>query len=225
MPAILSHVPTAFADGEVLVFTLDDVTAQTVCALCGVSGSPRPGIIPRLIVCDVEGDAAVSAKAACTADTPVLFLKSTDAAPSWTPSRFSVLSTPIRFSDFRNAVAQLCTATLPSDTARQAPHPQTDGIRVENGAAVSGDVRVPLTPCEEKILSALIEAYPHAASRVRLEEAFERHGSNSVRVYVTYLRKKLASLPAYRAILAEKDGSFSLVLHAGTQITDNSDKG
>ena len=132
---------------------------------------------------------------------------------------------PIRFSDFRRAVMTLL-GNAPAAVSDSVPAvPRHTAIRIERGAAVSGSVRVPLTPCEERILTALTNAYPHAASAAELERSFTRHGSNSVRVYITYLRKKLTALPAYRAILPEKNGGFSLVLHDGAQITDNTDKG
>jgi hypothetical protein len=109
------------------------------------------------------------------------------------------LSVPLRFSDFASTVVSL----LKGDTSCEPPPPRESilkpsRIRIEQGAAVSDDVRVPLTPCEEKILAVLNDAYPHAASAEALESAFTRHGGNSVRVYITYLRKKLAALPAFR---------------------------
>lgn len=226
MTAILSADPIAFAEGEVLVFTSDTVTAKTVCALCGVSGTARSGVIPRLIVCDTEAGALTSAKEASAKGIPVLFLSNEAPPPSCTTGRFSVLPVPLRFSDFRNAVVQFFTAFSPARSYEQAQSLRTQPIRLENGEAISGDARVSLTQCEEKILAALIEAYPHAAEHTRLEEAFSRHGGNSVRVYVTYLRKKLASLPAYRAILSEKGGGFSLVLNTDeSDITDNTNEG
>lgn len=211
MTTVFPSAPTAFAEGEVLVFTSDAVTAETVRALCGVSGNARADVTPRLVVCGTDSASVTSAKATCIEDVPVLFLTEAESTPPWTPKRFSLLPLPLRFSDFRQTAARLC-ADVPL-SPKEAPSPQPRTIRIEHGTAISEGVRVPLTPCEEKLLTALIEAYPHAAKKERLEEAFTRHSGNSVRVYVTYLRKKLASLPAYRAILAEKDGGFSLVLH------------
>lgn len=212
----------AFSEGEVLLFPENAGWAPTAAILCGVSGHACEGVPARLIVCDGEdADAVAAAKQAhAVSGAAVIFLTSGD-APAWTPPRSLTLSLPLSFARFRRACTALCgdpspTKSEPTDVSS----PRAERIRAEGGFAVCGNARVPLTPCEEKILTALTEAYPHAASRKRLEEAFARHGSNSVRVYVSYLRKKLSSLPAYRAIIAEKDGGFALVLQ-----TDHSDKG
>lgn len=218
--------PPAFREGEVLIFSADSAAAQTASVLCGVSGQACESVPPRLIICDTDNETQIAAaKNAYTTGTPVLFLSRDGKMPAWEVPLSKNLPLPIRFSDFRRAVLTLLagkTAPL-SDSAPAVPrHP---AIRIERGAAVSENVHVPLTPCEEKILSALTNAYPHAASAAELEYAFARHGSNSVRVYITYLRKKLTALPVYRAILPEKDGGFSLILHDGDSITNNTDKG
>ncbi len=215
--------PPAFSEGEVLILSADSAAVQTAIALTGVSGQAHSGVTPRLILCDADDEAQCSAaKKAHASDIPVLFLTRNGTAPTWEPPAYALLSVPIRFSEFHRTVLALLEGS-PSP-AQHAPSaeatPQSSTIRIESGAAVSGRIRVPLTPCEEKILTALTDAYPHAASGAQLEEAFKRHGGNSVRVYISYLRKKLTALPAYRAILPEKGGGFSLVLQ-----TDNTDKG
>ncbi len=212
MPLFLT--PTFFREGEVLIFSDNRTTAQTVSALTGVSGNAISGVSPRLIICDTDSDGQLSrARAAHAPGIPVLFLAHRTSVSKWTPSVSTVIETPILFSDFRRATLTLL-AGVPE---KQPPSETPTEIRVENGTAVSGNTRVPLTPCEERILITLLDAYPHAATAHRLEESFARHGSNSVRVYITYLRKKLAPLPAFRAILAEKDGGFSLLLRMGAQ--------
>ena len=215
--------PPAFREGEVLIFSADSAAAQTASVLCGVSGQTCENILPRLIICDTDEAQIAAAKKAHEAGIPVLFLSRDGNTSAWDTPRHETLPLPIRFSDFRRAVSSLLSDTPPQSAAPAALRHTV--MRIENRAVISGDVRIPLTPCEEKILSALINAYPHAASGAELEKSFTRHGSNSVRVYITYLRKKLTALPAYRAILPEKNGGFSLVLHDGAQITDNTDKG
>lgn len=218
--------PPAFREGEVLIFSADSTAAQTVSVLCGVSGKACENIPPRLVVCDADDETqTAAAKNALNAGTPVLFLSQNGDAPVRDIPRCETLTLPIRFSDFRRAVSDLL-GDAPAIVCNSAPAvPRHTAIRIEDSSAVSGNVRVPLTPCEEKIFSALMNAYPHAASAAELETAFSRHGSNSVRVYVTYLRKKLTALPSYRAILPEKGGGFALVLHSEEQTPDNTDKG
>lgn len=210
-----------FSDGEVLLFPERAKWAQTAAILCGVSGQACEGVPARLIVCDGEDTDAIAAaqKVHAESGAAVIFLTKGD-APSWMPPQSLTLPLPLSFAQFRRAVSALCDDDARTNSPTEIPHAHPERIRVEGGFAVSGSTRVALTPCEEKILTALTEAYPHAAKRSRLEEAFSRHGSDSVRVYVTYLRKKLAALPAYRAILPDRDGGFALVLQ-----TDHSDKG
>ncbi len=222
MTANLFECAAFFSEGEVLLFPEDAAWAETAAILCGVSGHAREGIAARLIVCDGENPSAVTAakEAHTAADAAVIFLTESGEPPAWMPPRSVTLTLPLSFAQFRRAVSSLLADPLPAQSAPPVPSPHTEKIRTEGGFAVCGSVRIPLTPCEEKLLAALTEAYPHAASRKRLEEAFARHSSDSVRVYMTYLRKKLSALPVYRAILPDKDGGFSLVLQ-----TDHSDKG
>ncbi|MBQ8746501.1 MAG: helix-turn-helix domain-containing protein [Clostridia bacterium] len=222
MTTNLFSCAAAFSEGEVLLFPERAKWAQTAAILCGVSGQACEGVPARLIICDGEDTDAIAAAKEAHAESGaavILFTKS-GAMPEWTPTPSLTLSLPLSFAQFRRAVSALCSDHARTNSPTDVPTAHPERIRVEGGFAVSGSTRVALTPCEEKILTALTEAYPHAAKRSRLEEAFSRHGSDSVRVYVTYLRKKLAALPAYRAILPDRDGGFALVLQ-----TDHSDKG
>ncbi len=199
------------AEGEALFFTCGPMMEKTLSILCGVSGKPVPGVPPRILVCGGEPENCAEALRTA-ADTPVLFCTPDPShfVPPPTTERYRVLGRPFLFDDLYRAVAELLAAaplSPPSDG--DVPPPR---LHVERCSAVSDGIRVPLTPCEAAILKVLTDAYPEAATREALAGVFARQGSNTVSVYVTYLRRKLAAIPAFQGILSLRGGGFALVL-------------
>ncbi len=212
---------TPFHAGEVIFFSAESAAVNMMAALLGICETAHTVAAPCLYICDGDDPAQCAAlHKAAGVDIPVLFY--TAAPAQFTPpritARYLVLGRPFLFADFRRAAAQLRRHTDISDEPTSSVSarihlPAVPTIRVENQTAVWQNLRVPLSPCEAGILSVLTEAYPHAAARERLEAVFKRSGSNSVSVYVSYLRKKLSVIPAFRTILSVKDGGFALLMH------------
>ena len=195
-------------DGEAVFFTREPAIAAMMAVLCSVSGKSVPHVPPRLILCDGD-DTEMQAAALRAAPGVPLLLYTRDPAAIAPPEnlRHCVLPRPFSFPQFREAVCALLSEDPPVPAAAPASV-------LEGSAAVSGGVRVPLTPREADILAALIAAYPETVPKARLEALFDRRGGNSVSVYVSYLRRKLSPLPAFHGILSVRGGGFSLVLNA-----------
>ncbi len=211
---ITEHTP--FREGEVLFFSGESAVVRMMTALLGIRGEAGPDVLPCLIVCDGDDFSQCTALGKSPYTTlPVLFY-TTDPA-GFTPPAFAarclVLRRPFLFAEFRQAVAQLRMQTDHHPLPEMPVSVSAPLIRVENQTAVYKDVRIPLSPCEAGILTALTEAYPNAAPRERLEAVFARSGSNSVSVYISYLRKKLSAIPAFRAVISVKGGGFALLMH------------
>lgn len=204
-------------EGEALFFTREPVMAEMLAVLCGVSGRPALCAAPRILLCD-GGDPNMCAEALRAAPgTPILFYTANPESFSPPPAavQYRVLGRPFLFEELRCAVADLLKDSPASRLSAAAAAPLR--IRVEGSSAVSDEIRIPLTPCEAAILKILTDAYPEAASREQLTGVFARGGGNTVSVYITYLRKKLAPLPAFRGILSLRGGRFALVLHTETK--------
>ncbi len=216
---ITEHTP--FRPGEVLFFSGEPAAVRMMAALLGIRDGDREEALPCLAVCDGDDPAQCAAlEKSPLARVPVLFY-TTDPdrfTPPGSAGTHLVLRRPFLFTEFRRAAARLRrnghAPDVPDAADAPAVHAETAKlIRVENQTAVWNNVRVPLSPCEAGVLTALIQAYPNPASRERLESVFTRNGSNSVSVYVSYLRKKLAVIPAFRTVLSVKGGGFVLLMH------------
>ncbi len=208
----------ALAEGEVLFFTGEKPLREMLAVLCGVSGIPKPDILPRLLLCDGDDPAMRTAALRAAPDVPILFLTREPACfvPPQAAVRYRILERPFPF----DGLIQTLSALLQDSLTAMPPAVKPPYIRVEGSTAVSNGIRVPLTPCEARLLQILTDAYPEAATNDALKKVFTRGGSNTVSVYVTYLRKKLRALPAFQGILSLHGGSFALVLHTPASNTE-----
>lgn len=208
------------AEGEILFFTREEPLREMLAVLCGISGRAAPEAVPRLLLCDGDDPEMTDRARLAAPGAPILFLTKAPArfTPPQSAAEHRVLARPFPFDGLYRALTELLQdtpAAVPSTALKPPP-----SIRIEGNCAVSEGIRISLTPGEAKLLQILTDAYPAAAAKEDLAAVFARQGGNTVSVYVTYLRKKLAALPAFRGILSLHGGGFALVLHTPAADTE-----
>jgi two-component system, OmpR family, response regulator len=148
---------------------------------------------------DADGRDVCQALRAQGESVPVLFLTALDALPDrvagFRAGGDDYVTKPFALVE----VAERLRALL-----RRAGSPQSaelSGARLDPAAhaVASGDVRVPLTPTEFRLLAALLQRSGEAVRRRVLIEAGWPHGArvqeNTLDAYIARLRRKLRELP------------------------------
>lgn len=167
---------------------------------------------PEIVVADGE-DSAVRGEAEALARSrgvPLIFIGGPADEPD---STAYVLPRPLCFSDFREVIQ-----TLHSDTAGpvRAAAKQSEILRWDgkHRMVICGETQLTLTPREADVFALLYEASPAPVSGERLMEGFSRTDGNGPAVYISYLRRKLASLPQAVTVTFVRGRGYALLMQS-----------
>lgn len=199
------------AEGEALFYTADGTMRRTLCALCGVSGNAAPETAVRLRICVPEDGAdSGEAAAASRADGAPLLWIGEDAPPE----AAVCLPRPFPLDAFADAVRGLLApsegAPLPENTYRDEAPPAL-AWDAETRTVSARGVSVALSEREAALFALLYESSPAPVPLSRLNEEFRRARGNGAAVYISYLRRKLGTLPAAAAIQFERERGYALL--------------
>lgn len=203
----------ALKRGEVVFFCADAAYQQMLETLCALA-EHTDDCAPRLVIVEAD-DALLFSRArsfAAEAGVPLLALSFDDCEEDGV----CFLRRPFLFRQFYETVCALSGESLEALPILAAePYPTLPLTWDESRRTVAcGQTEITLTPREADVFAALYAASPAPVHRDTLCSGFLRTSGNGAEVYISYLRRKLATLPAAITITAVRGQGYALMMQS-----------